>query len=85
MTIKVNNCRDCIFRQSDFEPNTSENDTIDTCQLIRHKANYITNGKIEFIACYNSFDENGEEYFPEVLNKRLPNCPLDKEQIIVTL
>lgn len=85
MTIKVTNCRDCIFRESDFNPDSTGKDTIDSCILLR-ELHFKSSKPINYdIAVYNSFTDLGEEYFPEALNKRLPNCPLDKEQIIVSL
>jgi len=79
MIIKVNNCGDCIFRESDFNPDSVGYDTVDSCILLKNVAQ--NTNKEYFIGAYNTF----EEYEQECLKKRLLNCPLDKEQIIVTL
>ena len=86
MKIKVTNCKDCIFRESDFDPNSMGYDTVDSCILLRNMM-YKPNSEVinYHIASYDSFTELGEENFPNVLNNRLPECPLDKEQIIVSL
>lgn len=79
MTIKVNNCRDCIFRESHYNPDSMGYDTSDICLLL--KKQNITAFKSYSIATYDSFEEEQ----PKELEQRLPNCPLDKEQIIVSL
>lgn len=75
MTIKVNNCGDCIFRESDYDPNSSGYDTVDSCILLKKDKLY------DLIAVYDSWVEEK----PKELEQRLENCLLDKEQIIVTL
>jgi len=79
MTIKVTNCGDCIFRESHYNPDSMGYDTVDSCILLRNVAK--NTNRDYFIGAYNTF----EEYKQKVLNKRLENCPLDKEQIIVSL
>lgn len=79
MTIKVTNCRDCIFRESHYMPDSPGYDTVDTCILLR-KQSTKENRNLGFIAVYDSFKRN-----PRILKKRLPSCPLDKEQIIITI
>lgn len=79
MEIKVKNCGNCIFRYSDFDPNSMGNDTVDMCILLRN--HFID--KNYFIDSYNSYDENGDYNESNKLNKTLDNCPLLKEEINV--
>lgn len=72
MEIKVTNCGNCIFRNSDYDPDCVGEDTYDTCSLLRHK------NEEYFIAAYNSWDDKIK------LETTLPNCPLLKENIIVS-
>lgn len=82
MTIKVTNCSDCIFRESDYDPNSPGYDTVDSCILLRDLLRKGSQEIISYhIATYDSFNEE----LPEALNKRLEDCPLHKKQIIVTL
>lgn len=77
MTIKVNNCGDCIFRESHYDFNNMGYDMVDSCILLSK-----LNAEYTSIAVYRCWDEikNIKE-----LNERLENCPLDKEQITIML
>ena len=88
MILQTKTCKDCIFRESDFDPNSIGHDTIDSCSLLRKLILEDDKGKFGVsyhIDVYDSYTITGEEFIPESLNKRLDNCPLDKEEIIIKL
>ncbi len=80
MTINVTNCGNCIFRKQEFNIlsqlpfSTIE---IDICLLLNEDDNII--------AVYSHLTKSGKRFSPKSLNKRLDNCPLNNEEVIVKL
>ena len=85
MTINVTNCGDCIFRESDFDSDSLGKDTVDSCILIRQIMYNNPKYWNYHIASYNSFTDEGEQYYPKELQTTLPNCPLKGQEITVKL